>query len=406
MGSRFSIPQVSGPLAPFQAGFSSWLRSRSYSHSAVRGRVGQFGQLSAWLEREGLTAGELTPLLAAEFMRSLREADKVPWTARLSLDLPLEYLRGLGVVPLPAVPVPEGLTDELIAEYIRYLLVERGLGQETIRDSHEPVARLLLAGREGPDGLGLDRLSAADVSAFMIRECGKRSVSGARELVGALRSFLRFLHLTGRTEASLVWAVLPVAALRNRTLARGLDPTVVTELLAAPDRRTLIGLRDYAILLVLSRLGLRAGEVAAIELEDIDWRAGLLHVRGKAAREDVLPLPVDVGEAIVAYLQVRPRCASRAVFLRTRAPIVGVARGAIGSVVATACERAGVPRVGAHRLRHTAATAMLSGGASLGEVGQVLRHSELLTTTIYAKVHLDPLRALARPWPIREGGAA
>src|SRR5579875_2381148 len=348
MGSRFSIPQVSGPLAPFQAGFSSWLRSRSYSHSAVRGRVGQFGQLSAWLEREGLTAGELTPLLAAEFMRSLREADKVPWTARLSLDLPLEYLRGLGV----------------------------------------------------------DRLSAAGVSAFMIRECGKRSVSGARELVGALRSFLRFLHLTGRTEASLVWAVLPVAALRNRTLARGLDPTVVTELLAAPDRRTLIGLRDYAILLVLSRLGLRAGEVAAIELEDIDWRAGLLHVRGKAAREDVLPLPVDVGEAIVAYLQVRPRGASGAVFLRTRAPIVGVARGAIGSVVATACERAGVPRVGAHRLRHTAATEMLSGGASLGEVGQVLRHSELLTTTIYAKVHLDPLRALARPWPIREGGAA
>lgn len=296
MGSRSSIPQVSGPLAPFQAGFSSWLRSRSYSHAAVKNRVRQLGQLSVWLEHEGLTPGELTPQLAGEFVRSRREAGVVSLTARRSLDVPLEYLRGLGVVPPPPVPVPEGLVDVLIAEYVRYLLAERGLTRETIRWSHEPVARLLLAeaGREDAGGLGLDRLCAADVSAFMVRECSARSVSGARELVAALRSFLRFLHLTGRTETSLVWAVPPVAALQNRTLARGLDPTIIPRLLAVLDRGTLIGLRDYAILLVLWRLALRAGEVTTIELEDIDWRAGLLHVRGKGAREDVLPLPVVI----------------------------------------------------------------------------------------------------------------
>jgi len=237
------------------------------------------------------------------------------------------------------------------------------------------------------------------VSSFLARECPRRSMSGARDLVCALRSVLRYLHLAGLTAVPLVWAVPSVADLRDRTLPRGLDPAAVRRMLASCDRRTLTGLRDFAILLLLSRLGLRAGEVAAITLDDLDWRAGLLLVHGKGSREDALPLPVDVGEAIVAYLRRRPRCECRALFLRVTAPRQELSRCTVAWVVRAACDRAGLPRVGAHRLRHTAASQMLQAGASLPEIGQVLRHREAKTTAIYAKVDHRSLGTLARPWP-------
>jgi len=243
---------------------------------------------------------------------------------------------------------------------------------------------LFLCGWQGTDGLGLERLSAADVSSFLARECPKRSVSGARDLVCALRPLLRYLHLSGLIAAPLVWAVPSVADLRDHTLPRGLEPAAVRKLLASCDQRRLVGRRDFAILLLLSRLGLRAGEVAAIALDDVDWRAGLLLVRGKGSRQDVLPLPMDVGQAIVSYLRRRPRCQCRALFLRVTAPREGLNRCTVAWVVRTACDRAGLPRVGAHRLRHTAATEMLRAGASLPEIGQVLRHREQKTTAIYA----------------------
>ena len=203
----------------------------------------------------------------------------------------------------------------------------------------------------------------------------------------------------------LVWAVPSVADLRDRALPRGLEPGAVRKLLASCDRRRLVGRRDYAILLLLARLGLRAGEIAALELDDVDWRRGLLLVHGKGARQDVLPLPADVGEAIVGYLRRRPRCKCRALFLRVTAPRREMNRSTIGWVVRGACDRAGLPRVGPHRLRHTAATDMLRAGASLAEIGQVLRHREQRTTAIYAKVDRARLRALARPWP-SSGGVA
>ena len=406
MGSQLWVPVGSGPLAPYAAGFSSWLRSRSYSPSAVANRLWQLDQLSRWLEREGLGAGELTLARAAEFASSRRVAGLVSWASPLSAALPLEYLREIGVVVPPPAPVADGLLEELLADYGRFLLVERRLVEHTVFDAYVLAARLFLAGREGPDGLALERLSAAEVSMFLVAECPKRSVSGARDLASALRSFLRFLHLAGLVEAPLVWAVPSVADLRDRTLPRGFEPAAVRRLLAGCDRRRTVGRRDYAILLLLSRLGLRRGEVAAIQLEDVDWRPGELLIRGKGSRQDVLPLPVDVGEAIVSYLRRRPRCESRALFVRMTVPLRGLNPLTVGWIVREACTRAGLPRVGAHRLRHTAATEMLRQGASLAEIGQVLRHREQKTTAIYAKVDRKALRALARPWPSQEGGAA
>jgi integrase/recombinase XerD len=404
-GQEGVVPVVSGPLAPYAAGFASWLRSRAYSPSAAAGRMCQLDQLSRWLGREGLGVGELTGEQAERFVAARRAAGRVTWVSPQSVMLPLEYLRELGVAPAPAPVVAQGPLEELLADYRRYLSIERGLSDHTVLDAYGPAARLFLAGRENSDGLDLKRLCAADVSSFLARECPKRSVSGARDLVCALRSLLRYLHLAGLIDAPLVWAVPSVADLRDRTLPRGLERAAVKKLLASCDRRRLVGRRDYAILLLLARLGLRAGEVAAIQLDDVDWRRGELLVRGKGSRHDVLPLPVDVGEAIVSYLRRRPRCECRALFLRVPAPRRELSRSTIGWVVRAACDRAGLARVGAHRLRHTAATEMLRAGASLPEIGQVLRHREQKTTAIYAKVDRRALRALARPWP-SPGGVA
>jgi site-specific recombinase XerD len=363
----------------------------------------QFDQLSRWLEREGLAVGELSVEECERFAASRRAAGRVTLVAPQSMKLPLEYLRTLGLTRTPAPPLAHGRTEELLADYSRYLLVERGLTAHTVFDVYVPAARLFLAGRDGSGGLRFDRLVAADVSMFLARECPKRSVSGARDLVSALRSFLRYLHLVGRIEAPLVWALPAIADLRDRTLPRGLEPAAVKRLLASCDRRSLVGRRDFAILLLLSRLGLRAGEVAGLQLDDVDWRRGLLLIRGKGGRYDELPLPDDVGRAMVSYLRRRPRCPSRAVFVRVTAPRRELNRSTIGWVVRAACDRAGLPRVGAHRLRHTAATEMLRRGASLAEIGEVLRHREQKTTAIYAKVDRTALRPLARPWPASVG---
>jgi integrase/recombinase XerD len=393
-----------GPLAPYAAGYGSWLAARGYSRWTVAHRLRQLDLLSRWLEDEGLRPDELTPERVERFVAALRAGGRSTWLATRSMALPVGYMRELGVVPAAASTVVDDPLERLLVGYRRYLFEERGLTPHTVCGRYEPIARLFLSGRVGPDGLGLESLTTADVSLFLATECPKLSISGARELVWGLRSLLRYLHVEGLTRLPLQWAVPGVADLRDRTLARGLEPAVVKKLLASCDRRRLVGKRDYAILLLLARLGVRAREVVRLQLEDVDWRAGELLVRGKGGRYDRLPLPNDVGEAMVSYLRRRPRVESRALFLRVTAPIGPMTSDAVGGLVKAACCRAGVPEVRSHRLRHTAATEMLKAGASLPEIGQVLRHREQKTTAIYAKVDRRALRALARPWP--EGGAA
>ena len=219
--------------------------------------------------------------------------------------------------------------------------------------------------------------------------------------VTGLRSLLGFLHLRGLIGGPLADAVPSTASWRLSGLPRALEPEQLKALLDSCDRETAGGRRDYAVLVMLARLGLRAGEVAALGLEDVDWRAGELRITGKGRRAERLPLPADVGEAIVAYLQDgRPATAQdRSLIVRVRAPHHAMTTGGITQIVFAAAGRAGLGAMHSHRLRHTAATQMLRAGASLEEVGQVLRHRQVLTTATYAKVDRDALRALARPWP-------
>jgi len=252
---------------------------------------------------------------------------------------------------------------------------------------------------EGGSGVG-----PAEVSAFCARELPQLGGSSASNLAAALRSLLRFLHVEGLIAAPLAQAVPAVAGRKGTGLPGAVPPATLTRLLASCDRRTGMGRRDYAILLVLARLGLRAGEVARLSLDDVDWVNGEVLVHGKGGRAERLPLPDDVGAAVAGYLRRgRPRADTRAVFLRAIAPADGLTPPGVTWVVYAACGRARVPKIGAHRLRHGAATEMLRAGASLAEVSQVLRHAAVGTTAIYAKVDFVALRPLAQPWP---GGAA
>ena len=389
-----------GPFEPYAAGYAQWLAEQGFSQGAIDRRVDQLGHLSHWIAIERLGSDELTAEHQLRFCEARRAAGYRSWLSPRSLRVPLAYLREAGVVAAPAAVVPEGPVERLLDDYRRYLAGERGLVAHTI-ENHERVARLFLAKREQVGaGLGLEHLAAQDVSAFLASECPKRSVSGARDLIKGLRGLLRYLHVAGVIPTPLQWAVPTVAFRRDHNLPLGLSRAEVARLLASCDRRRTVGRRDYAVLLLLGRLGLRAGEVAAIELEDIDWRRGEFQVRGKGARLAMLPLPVDVGEAIVSYLRRRPQQGrSRAVFLLARAPFCPLTAGTVTRIVHRACVRAELPVVHAHRLRHTAATELLRAGGSLPEVAQVLRHRQLATTTIYAKIDRRSLRELARPWP-------
>lgn len=399
MGGRASAVRVSGPLATHVAGFRRELQRLGYRPRPVCDQLRLMAHVSRWLEGCGLGLDELTPTRVEEFLAHRREEGYVLWRSSKAMVPMLGYLRGLGVVPTPSPAVAVSETEQLHERYRCYLVQERGLAAGTIA-GYLHVARLFCAARAVDDELHLDQLSAAEVTEFVLAECASRSVGSAKYIVCGLRSLFRYLYVAGHIETELDAAVPTAAAWRLAPVPVTVGRAEVARLLASCDRRSTFGRRDYAVLVLLSRLGLRAGEAAALELGDLDWRAGEIVVRGKARREERLPLPADVGEALAGWLhRGRPRCDATTVFTRVRAPHQRLTSGAVSHIVRAACGRAGLPTVHAHRLRHSAATEMLRAGASLSEVGQVLRHASVLTTAIYAKVDHDRLRTLALPWP-------
>lgn len=396
--SKRSAVKVVGPLAAYAPGFGRELKNRGYTDLSVVQQLRLVAHLSRWLDAKSLEAPGLTPEGIEVFCTARQGEGYTTLRTPRALRPLQEFLQSHGVVPPPQAPQPVSAEQLLLDRYRSYLVTERGMVEQGVSRWVQSAERFMANHPGLADGT--TELKAAGVSAFCARELPQRASSSAKNLAAALRSFLKFLYVEGLLAAPLAQAVPPVAGSVGAGLPRAVSPSTLTALLGSCDRRTTKGRRDYAIIVLLARLGLRAGEVARLSLDDIDWGAGEVLVHGKGGRDERLPLPHDVGAAMAGYVRRgRPRAESRALFLRAIAPAVGLTPGGVTSVVYTASERAGVPRVGAHRLRHGCATEMLTAGASLGDIGQVLRHAAVATTAIYAKVDFVALRPLAQPWP-------
>jgi site-specific recombinase XerD len=357
-----------------------------------------------WARRKQLGTDDLTEESVGVFLaRPARRRWHRGNPERVALQQFLEHLRRTGVVPPRHASVPSP-AEVLVRRYGDHLRVACGLCPRSIEICRQFV-RAFVSSERLPDHLA--DLDAAAVRRHLLDESAGRSGSFVKLLTAALRSFLRFLFTDGATATDLATAVPPVRRWRLATLPPSLKPDEVERVIAACDCSSARGRRDAAILLLLARLGLRAGEVVALELDDIHWDLGEIVIHGKGRRQDCLPLVEDVGEALAVYIhEARGPSSSRRVFLRRCAPHVGFSDPtAVCQVARQALRRAGLRlkgRVGAHIFRHSLATRMIRHGASLGEISQVLRHRSVETTQLYAKVELDALRGVALPWPVTE----
>lgn len=372
---------VNGPLASYGSELSAELTRLGYAKRTATTLLNLAFRLSSWLDERGQGLEALGDDALAQFVADLRGERAWFQPTTQTFGWLLEYLRAIGAVPVPIRPAGSA-REEVLRRYEHYLVAERGLVASSV------TGRLRVAGLFlDQHGDHLERLSAAEVGTFMTAQARRLSVASAKNLATGLRSFLAFAHLEGLVSGPLGGAVPSAAGWSGAGLPRGLAPGQVQALLASCDRASLTGRRDYAIVVALARLGLRAAEVAGLCLDDIDWRSGEVTIRGKGRTEERLPLPVDVGAAIADYLRRgRPRRPDRELFLRVHAPLRGLSPQGVSEVVRAASERAGLASFGAHRLRHTLGTEMLRAGASLPEVAQVLRHRSWATTSIYAKV--------------------
>ena len=362
-----------GRMGPFIESYRQELLGQGYTPLTVRGVLQHVGALGRWMEINDIEPAALNVEVLEAFVAFRRSSRAFVRTTR-SLESLLAHLRGLGVIGAEPAPI----VDPLVEAYRRWMFEERGLAPLTVLRYETVAARFLATVGGRPPG----SLDGSDVNRFLLAEASRVSLGSAKGRVAEMRSLLRFLFLTGRLGRDLAASVPPVAGWHDQGVPRGAKAPDVERLLAGCDPGSLTGCRDLAMLMLVARLGLRSAEVARLELDDIDWRAGEFAVRGKARRADRLPLPVEVGEALAAWLQSRPATGSRRVFVTTRAPIVEIRPSLVSESLRRVCLRYGVEVIGAHRLRHGLATDMLQRGASLIEVGQVLRHRDVATTAV------------------------
>jgi site-specific recombinase XerD len=391
-----------GPLASHISGFVAYLRQESYAPETVRAKRRLIVDISRWMQRLELPLVKLDEEQLREFQINRRRRHRLRPGDILTVRQLLQYLRDLGCIRMPREKTDRTSLGRMVRDFERYLSLECGLSQSTQVD-YLRIVQCFLADCFGTKSPRLTALTQRDIHCFIITHHKDGGHSRVKKLITALRSFLHYLHQSKAIAIDLAAGVPRVANWRLSHLPRSLPVNQVRQLLASCNRSTPSGQRDYAILLLMSRLGLRAREVVNMTLDDLDWVCSELIVHGKGQQEDRLPLPPEVGAALVNYLRhARPVCSTRRVFIRMKAPWQGLKGGeAICRIVRAALKRADLnPQFkGSHVLRHSLATNLLRRGATLMEIGQLLRHRGLATTQIYAKVDIAALRAIALPWP-------
>lgn len=383
--------------------FASSLTEQGYAENTLREKVKLLAKCGGWLKRNGLAVADLDEPLVETFLKHRYRFHRGD---SKTLQQFLDHLRRQNVVPARNLPRDRSPLAQILNRYETHLSTERGLVAHTIQEYQSFVRKFLLE-RFRAQPLRLKAVKASDISDFILKHAPGMNTKRAQTMTSAFRSFFRFLFQKGELQADLAASVPTVANWQLSTVPKYLAPKEVERVLKACDCHTAVGRRDYAMLLLFARLGLRAGEVVALQLEDINWRAGEILVRGKGLLHDQMPLPPDVGQALASYLrQDRPACRTRRVFICMKAPRRGFAHpSTVSTIVRRALARAGLhpPLKGAHLLRRSLATSMLRSGATMSEIAEVLRHRALNTTEIYAKVDFQGLRSLAHPWPM--GGA-
>jgi site-specific recombinase XerD len=392
-----------GPLGPHLPAYAGLLHQRGYTYECGWGKMRQLRRFSHWLERKKIYVEMLNEQVVSRFLAARVKNDSLLPGERATFTLMIQYLRQGRIIPVASPAEKPSPAESTVQDYQQYLLSERSLGLATVK-GYTFIIRRFLSGLSQDGKFDPQKLKAADIIQFVQQATTTIGRRACQHTTTALRSLLRFLLMKGQIKTNLAAVVPKVAGWRLSELPRYLEPAQVEKVLKICDRHTDVGKRNYAILLLLARLGLRAGEVIKLNLADINWTAGEVCIRGKGARIDRLPLLQDVGAAIADYLQkARPRCSSRCIFVHTHAPYEGFASppNGISCLVRRALKQAGLnpPHKGAHILRHSLATRMLNHGASLSQIGRVLRHKNIQTTEIYAKVDLIALRKLAQPWP-------
>lgn len=391
-----------GPLVPHIDAFARLLNEQGFKRYSIAPQIRLVAKFSRWLKANHIAIESVTDEQAQRFLRRLKHRQSSHLGFHAALHRLIGFLRQLNVIPdqpLLAEPTP---IQTVASEFARHLRQDRALSHATCVQ-YLPFIEQFLAERFGEGAVDLSDLCAADVVGFIRRQAVRLSPARGKCATIALRSFLRYLRYRGEIRLDLAAAVPTVPNWSMTGIPRAIAADHVRAVLASCRRDTPVGCRDYAILLLLARLGLRAGEIVALTLESIDWESGSLTVVGKGGHQSQLPLPCEVGEAIATYLQRgRPGSSCRTLFLRANAPIRGLgSQTSIASIVNAAMTRAGIetPHKGSHQFRHALACEMLRQGATLIEIGSLLRHRHLKTTGIYAKVDFGALRPLSPPWP-------
>jgi len=395
----------SGSVGPYIDGFATALAEGAYSPHTIRGYIRAAVHLGRWVDRRGLELSTLDNSVLEPFRRHLsrcrcfKRSKGVFKGAASGAEQLLAYLRRCEAVAPVKPAAPTTATVTISERFATWMLRHRGVAPSTI-SRYQLALRPFLAGL-GEDPVGYN---ATRIRAFVVEQLGTQGLGDCRSAVSAIRAFLRFLVAEGRVAPGIENCVPTVPQWRLSSLPRYLEAPAVERVVSSCDLSKAHGLRDHAILLLLARLGLRGGDIVTMSIDDVDWNRGTLRVRGKGRRETLLPLPQDVGDAMLAYVERgRPRAATARMFLTVFAPIRPFASSAtVSDIVRVALQRAGIhdaPSRGAHLLRHSAATAMLRAGSSLDTIATVLRHQSPDTTAHYAKVDVEMLRQVAQPWP-------